>query len=319
MAGGSVKIVGISDTHNRHNKITVPACDLLIHAGDWSFQGKKSEVENFAEWLNKQVQCKEIVLIPGNHEKFFEEYLPDSLEWFTKLCPRAHLLIDQSIEVLGIKIYGSPAQPFFCDWAWNRAVSDKAEVMRVGYMKEKLVQPIKPHWDAIKEDTQILITHGPPQGILDQTTYANGDLRPEPLGCPLLMKRIKELKKLDLHFFGHIHHPGGTAKCQDGVTFYNASICDEMYVPSNPITIVEYDPTEKKPKPKKERRSVKNEYFKLKHAITDAIIAQEERLEESKKTLSTTTYMTPVQAVDSTIAELEKLRSYIRNVMLYKK
>ena len=242
-----LRIVAISDVHNRHSKIVIPECDLLIDAGDWSFQGKISEVENYAEWLNKQTQCKEIVTIPGNHEKFFEQMLPDSLKWFTDKCPRAHLLIDQGVTLLGAKIWGSPVQPEFCDWAWNRAVSDKPEVRRVGYMKEKMFLPIKPHWDMIPDDTQILITHGPPQGILDQTTFANGDLRPEPLGCPMLMARIKELKNLDLHFFGHIHHPGGQQVHKDGVSFFNASVCDEMYCPTNPITVVEYDPTEKKP------------------------------------------------------------------------
>ena len=89
-------------------------------------------------------------------------------------------------------------------------------------------------------DTKILITHGPPYGILDQSSFADGTLRKEHLGCEDLMNRIKELKELDLHFFGHIHTPGGEQKHVDGVSFYNASICDEQYYPGNPITIVDY-------------------------------------------------------------------------------
>ena len=317
-----MKIVAISDTHCKWNKITIPECDLLVSSGDYSFKGEFHVVRDFHKWLNKQ-PAKHIVSGQGNHERYVEADFEGAKKIALEECPRVHFMEEGRVEIEGVKIWISPMTPFFCDWSYNRAPSEKDEMMVVDYSrgKIKLVKSIWPHWQAIPNDTQILITHGPPQGILDQTTYASGDLRSEPLGCPLLMKRIKELKKLDLHFFGHIHHPGGTAKCQDGVTFYNAAVCDEMCVPSNPITIVEYDPTEEKsePKPKKERRSAKNEYFKLKHAITDAIIAQEERLEESKKTLSTTIYMTPVQAVDSTIAELEKLRSYIRNFMLYKK
>ena len=87
-----LKIVAISDTHNRHDKVQIPDCDLLIHAGDWSGQGGKSEVENFAKWLNKQNQCKDIVIIPGNHEKYFEENLPGSIDWIKSICPRANLL-----------------------------------------------------------------------------------------------------------------------------------------------------------------------------------------------------------------------------------
>src|ERR1700677_1938651 len=144
----TIKIVAISDTHNRHNKVKIPKCDLLIHAGDWSFQGQKSEVENFAEWLNKQDQCEEIVVIPGNHERYLEDYMPESLKWFTDKCPWAHLLIDQAIELYGIKIYGSPVQPFFCDWAWNKArgAKDKLECIgqnASGYPKYKMFKPIK--------------------------------------------------------------------------------------------------------------------------------------------------------------------------------
>lgn len=220
-----MKIVAISDTHNRQNKLVIPECDILIHAGDWTSRGYRHEIRDFAKWLDKQVQCSEIVLIPGNHELEFENHLPASLEWFKEECPWAHLLINESIAIDGIKIYGSPITPFFCDWAWNKHRGDQ----------------IQPYWDAIPDDTNILITHGPPYGILDQTTYADGTIREDRLGCYQLMNRIKQLKDLDLHFFGHIHAPGGTQKHIDGVSYYNAAICDECYYPSNPITIVEYD------------------------------------------------------------------------------
>lgn len=234
-----MKIVAISDTHMRHDKLIIPPCDILISAGDWTNRGEKHEVEKFAKWINNQ-PAQFIVLSPGNHEKYLEEHLPESRNWFTENCPRAYLLIEESVTIEGIKIFGSPIQPFFFDWAWNRAPSDQQMLMQCGYGKVKLAQPIKPHWDAIPDDTNILITHGPPYGILDQTTYANGDPRPEHLGCELLMNRIKELKDLDLHFFGHIHHPGGNQVHRDGVSYYNSAICDEIYAPTNPITVVDY-------------------------------------------------------------------------------
>lgn len=215
-----MKIVAISDTHNRHNKLTIPECDLLIHAGDWSFRGKKSEVENFAHWLNKQTQCKEIVVIPGNHELFFEKGLPDSLIWFTENCPRAKLLIDSGCEIDGVKIWGSPVQPWFHDWAWNRSSFE-----------------IQKHWEKIPK-CNIVITHGPVYGILDQARYADGSIRTEHLGCPYLYKKIKEIKP-DIHICGHIHGGHGE-KHIDGTSYYNVSICDEQYYPSNPITIIEY-------------------------------------------------------------------------------
>lgn len=238
-----MKIVAISDTHNRHNKLVIPPCDILIHCGDWTSMGYKSEVEDFAKWINKQ-EAGYIIVVPGNHEKYLEDNLPDSLEWFVDHCPTAHLLIDESIEIEGIKIHGSPVSPWFHDWAWNRSSNQINGYSVRG--KDFFPLPIKPHWDKIPDDVNILITHGPPYGILDETTYANGDPRPGHLGCVELMNRIKELKDLDLHFFGHIHAPGGTEKHIDGVSYYNAAICDESYFPGNKITEVDYE-LEKKP------------------------------------------------------------------------
>lgn len=230
------KIIILSDTHNRHNKLTIPECDFLFHCGDWTSMGHKHEVEDFAKWLDKQ-PAKHVVLIPGNHELQFEKDFPNSRKWITDHCPKAHLLVDESVTLEGIKIHGSPVQPFFCDWAWNRASGKKGYSIN---FKDYYPPDIKPHWDMIPNDTNILLTHGPPFGILDKTTYANGDPKPDNLGCELLMNRIKELKDLDLHFFGHIHSPGGTQVHMDGVSFYNAAICDECYYPGNPITEVEY-------------------------------------------------------------------------------
>lgn len=232
-----MKLISLSDTHNRHDKLIIPKCDILFHCGDWTSMGSYEEVIKFAKWLNEQ-KAKHIVLIPGNHELKFEGEFPNSRKWITDHCPRANLLIDESIIIEGIKIHGSPATPFFCDWAWNRASGRNAY-----YVHEKMFNPlpIKPHWDLIPDDTNILITHGPPYGILDKTTYADGTPRPENLGCEQLMDRIKELKDLDLHFFGHIHAPGGNQVNLDGVSYFNSAICDETYYPSNPITELEYD------------------------------------------------------------------------------
>jgi len=217
------KIVAISDTHNRHNKLGIPQCDIFIHCGDWTSMGHAHEVENFAKWLNK-INARYIVLVPGNHELTFEKNIPESLNWIKEHCPTAHILIEESIEIEGIKIYGSPITPFFYNWAWNR------------YRGED----IQKHWNKIPENTDILITHGPPYGILDTTIHADGSPRPENLGCEQLLKKVQEIKP-DLHLFGHIHHPGGTQVHKDGTSFYNCSVCNEQYFPSNPLTIIEYD------------------------------------------------------------------------------
>jgi len=217
-----MKIIAISDTHCQLNKIKLPYGDILIHSGDLTNRGSIQEIAKELNELKKyKDQFKKIILIAGNHDLLSEEN-PNLMK---QMCidNGIEYLCDSGYEIDGIKIWGSPVQPEFNDWAWNR---NSFEIIK--------------HWNAIPDDINILVTHGPPYGILDQTTYANGDLRPGFLGCPRLLERIKELKDLDLHFFGHIHHPGGQQKHLFGKSFYNCAICDEIYCPTNGITIVEY-------------------------------------------------------------------------------
>lgn len=209
-------IVAISDTHNKHNQITIPECDLLIHAGDATGQGTSSEVKNFAKWFVKQ-PAKHKIWVPGNHEKHFESSLPGSMLWFTEHCPEAHVLIDQEVTIEGLKIYGSPVTPWFHNWAWNRHVED-----------------IKKHWEAIPNNLDILITHGPPHGILDQ--IASGM---EHLGCKELVKAIEQ-KTPKRHIFGHIHGGHGQAYSSN-TSFYNVSMLNEAYVPAHIPTLIRVD------------------------------------------------------------------------------
>lgn len=218
-----MKIIAISDTHCKWNKLQIPECDILISAGDYSFRGEKHVVKDFHKWLSKQ-KAKHIISVQGNHELWVEENFLEAKQVAEEACPGVHFIDEGLVEIEGIKIWGSAITPFFCDWAWNRHPGE-----------------ITKHWNRIPNDTNILITHGPPYDILDKTIYANGDPRPEPLGCYQLMERIKQLKDLDLHFFGHIHHPGGGQVHKDGVSFYNSAICDEAYCPTNPLTVVEYE------------------------------------------------------------------------------
>lgn len=209
-----LKIIAISDTHNKHKEITIPECDILIHAGDATGMGRASEIRNFAKWFNKQ-PAKYKIFVPGNHELKFEKELPASKLWFSEECPDGILLINQSIEIEGIKIYGSPITPFFYNWAWNE-------------YKEGLEKA----WKAIPDDTNLLITHGQAYGINDIVDNQPG----VHLGCQHLMDRIQELKNLKIYIGGHLHS-GKKYTYFNGVQFYNASICGERYT-------VDYAPTE---------------------------------------------------------------------------
>lgn len=89
----------------------------------------------------------------------------------------------------------------------------------------------KRYWDQIPMGLDVLITHGPPYGILDQTT-AGG----KHLGSVELLKTVKA-KKPRVHTFGHIH--GGAGIFENGDTkFVNAAYLDEQYRPAEPAGII---------------------------------------------------------------------------------
>jgi len=206
-----MKIVLISDVHGKWNKLQIPECDILISCGDYSFRGERHMVKDFHEWLNKQ-EAGHIISVQGNHETWVEKNFTEAKELAEKACPGVHFIDEGTVDIEGIKIHGSAITPWFYDWAWNRRRGPE----------------IKRHWDVIPDDTQILITHGPPAGILDVVYFTDGVTPKERVGCHDLMDRINQLKQLKLHAFGHIH---GSA----GETVFNASICDEMYMPTNPV------------------------------------------------------------------------------------
>jgi len=221
-----MKLVFISDTHNKHNELTIPECDILFHTGDWSFQGKKSEVTNFAKWINKQ-PAKHIVVIPGNHDVAFESGLGgcdtdlSSRSWFTDHCERCHLLVHEALTLEGLKIFGSPWTPYFNDWAFNagRTITEAA------HLKKPFIGDL---WKDIPTDTQILLTHGPALGKLDVSIdYDTGRL--DHAGCRELLKKTTGLPHLKIHAFGHLHYQGGMILEENNIKFINAAVCGDSY------------------------------------------------------------------------------------------
>lgn len=207
------KIVCISDTHTLHRRIKIPDGDILICAGDITDRGELTTVVDFNNWLG-ELPHKYKIIIAGNHDLTFERNYPTHL--FTNAI---YLQDEEYITYNDLKIYGSPWQPRFYNWAFNL---DRGA-------------PIKEKWDRIPSDTDILITHGPPMGILDSTIYQG--VQNENIGCQDLLNRINQLK-LKLHVFGHIHYSYGISH-HHGTTFVNASVCNEQYNPINKPIVVE--------------------------------------------------------------------------------
>ena len=205
-----MKLVFLSDTHNRHRNIKIPEGDILIHAGDVSSRGEKREIDDFIEWFQSQPH-KHKIFIAGNHDFFFEKANENNIKIE---IPNVIYLNDSGCEINGLKFWGSPIQPEFFNWAFNR----------------KRGEEIKKHWDLIPNDTDILITHGPPYNVLDKTT--RGDI----VGCEELALKVAEIQP-KIHVFGHIHESYGMLE-KGKITFINASVLNHKYIyANNPIVI----------------------------------------------------------------------------------
>jgi Icc-related predicted phosphoesterase len=221
-----MKITFISDTHNKHKQITedLPGGDLLIHAGDISSMGHKHEIQQFCKWFDSLDNYTVKAFIAGNHDFGFEkepEMTKDIVGSYKDIVYLQDSFLGYGVDLENyVKIYGSPWQPEFHNWAFNLP---------------KGGSEIERKWNNIPDDTDILITHGPAFGYLDTIMgqYDN-------LGCELLTKRIKTIKP-KIHVCGHIH--SGYGYVFDGDThFINASVLDERYQYTQKPLTVEWEP-----------------------------------------------------------------------------
>jgi len=189
-----MRIVLISDTHGLHRQLDVPGGDMLIHAGDFTFNSEPpSIVSDFNAWLGS-LPHRHKVVVPGNHEYLLED--PRQRSAITN----ATLLIDSGAEVEGISIAGSPTTALYG-----------------GALGKPIHEDRQRHWAQVSEGLDILITHGPPFAILDHGGSAE---RRE--GCPYLFEAVFRARPR-LHVFGHIHAGYGTLWTDDTL-FANASL-----------------------------------------------------------------------------------------------
>jgi Icc-related predicted phosphoesterase len=205
---GTVRIVCISDTHLVHEDrgvafehFKIPDGDILVHSGDATFDGSVEEIDRFASWF-RTLPHKHKVFVAGNHDRGFQDrperarrQLPDGVIY----------LQDSGVEIMGLKFYGAPWQPEFQDWAFNLPRGEK----------------LRAKWSLIPNEVDVLVTHGPPHGVLDLTW--NG----EHVGCEELHKVVFNRVEPRLHIFGHIHHSGGSKRKIGKTTFVNAAILND--------------------------------------------------------------------------------------------
>lgn len=211
-----IKICALSDTHTKHQDIKIPECDILIHAGDYSYQGRAQEIVSFLNWFDKQ-PAKHKIFINGNHEIGPEES-PNVFKNLMLNFPGITYLEEELVTIEGLKIYGYPITPTFYDWA---------------YMRDRGSPNMLKGLSLIPSNIDILVSHGPAYGILD-TTKSN-----ELVGCGDLLHELQRIKP-QVMVFGHIHETYGQKEI-DGIKYFNVSILDEYYKVKNQPTVFEID------------------------------------------------------------------------------
>jgi predicted phosphohydrolase len=191
----TLRLVLLSDTHELHREVDVPAGDILIHAGDFTMFGRaKADITDFLDWL-KGLPQRHKILIPGNHEFLLEANLSGRFA-----LGDAQVLINEGIEIEGLRIWGSPVTPLLGGAFGLSVPEDREEI-----------------YAQIPKDIDVLVSHGPPFGILDSDPASGLHS-----GCRQLLDAVTRVKP-ELHIFGHIHGAYGVFPTEH-TTFVNASL-----------------------------------------------------------------------------------------------
>lgn len=209
-----MKIVALSDTHSKHDQVPIPEGDVLIHCGDMTGRGNYWEFISIGNWFNKMKdRFKHRIMIAGNHDFGLE--INNRIILNDHFDKKIIYLQDNGITIDGINFYGTPWMPHFYDWAFMKNEDELAK-----------------YYAEIPDNTHVLITHCPPFGILDENPNKTK------CGSLALYKRIKELKQLKHHIFGHIHEGYGT-EIIDDITFHNVCSLSGQYIYQNSPQIIE--------------------------------------------------------------------------------
>jgi len=210
-------IVCISDTHGEHERVALPAGDVLVHAGDVTAHGTERDWRRFLDWFGSRDFAHRL-FVAGNHDTF-PERAPERAAELAREAG-ATWLNDSGHRIDGVRFWGSPITPRFLDWSFMREPGPD----------------IERHWALIPDDTDVLITHGPPVDVLDEVERPDGTR--ERTGCPSLAARIEQVHPA-LHVFGHIHEGRGRLE-RGGTTYLNVSTMDSGYRIAHSPVVVEH-------------------------------------------------------------------------------
>ncbi|MCC6553016.1 MAG: metallophosphatase domain-containing protein [Polyangiaceae bacterium] len=206
-----MRIVAVADTHLFHDELVLPAGDVLVHAGDLCRGGTLDELARATSWI-RTLPHRDKIVVAGNHDWAFVHAPAEARRL---LGEGVVYLEDSGATVGGLRFWGSPWQPEFNDWAFNLPRG----------------APLAGRWAAIPPGIDVLITHGPPDGIGDASSTGGRS------GCEALRARVREVRPR-LHLFGHIHEDGGLWR-EGGTCFANVTTWECERAP----TVIDIDAT----------------------------------------------------------------------------
>lgn len=192
------KVILTSDTHGQHRDLNVPPCDFFIHCGDITNEGEPHIKKDFFKWI-ANLPARHKIFVAGNHDYDFPE-------GYVQLENSTHYLNNCGIELEGLKFWGSPT----------------TRVRKLGSRGfARLEADLPAVWDMIPTNTDILITHLPPEGILDLSRSG------KTCGCAVLKEKVSQVKPI-FHAFGHIHESYGMKEIDD-VTYINCAFTNGRF------------------------------------------------------------------------------------------
>lgn len=187
----NLSILHLSDTHSQHRQLTkLPDADVIVHSGDFTMAGTEREVFDFINWFC-DLPYRHKIFIAGNHDDCLYGAELSGLD------DNCHYLCNSGINIEGIKFYCVPM-----------------------FMEDDMTRKYKEYLSGIPNDTDVLVTHQPPAGILDYDGHRH-------YGSLELFEKI-QIVCPRLHLFGHIHSAFGTS-LSNGTIFSNAALVDELY------------------------------------------------------------------------------------------
>jgi Icc-related predicted phosphoesterase len=211
MSRRDLKVVHVSDSHTYPFGDLIPECDVLLHSGDGTFSGSLTQIRDVFEELKRVAKvAKHVIYVPGNHDRGFEDK-PSSvmkLREEMEVPENVHIITNGDVEIEGYTFFGISYTPEFCNWALNL---------------ERNGEKTKHYWDVASKHADVIISHGPPYGIMDYVPHDRVNV-----GCNIFKKTLPEFTQLKLCCFGHIHE-GYACEKKGNVIFANGSLVNGNY------------------------------------------------------------------------------------------